>query len=419
MKKLVVIWLSLLLCACDSGLSAGELPYFEYTETEPAYEYVWLDDEIPEDFDPETDYLYLNFALGKDTRVLRINPYTLRTTELCADPLCDHGNRLGCPCFGLSPRMIVREDILYSTGQQYAKVMGYNGETWAEMDGSRMGLTAYHLKTGEMRTLVHHDTMCQPVLAIDIDFAYADGYLYYYAEEMTYDDEGKEIREEDGDPVTETHLYRVKMKGNSAAEDLGLYQGYTNLIIEDGCIWNYYGFFNESGIWQDIPQDSWVLTDLDNENPAVIPEVKTPLVNDPDGYCLADCRDADGTGSVFLLYTGEEAERHVYRSDEEILYYGDGWIWTAEELQEQWTEGGVIRSRPTGLAMRKTDIFTGKSEEITMPDCPGDAGYLSAAAVVDGRYVILAVHGAISIAGAAGYYLRYDTATGATLPIYP
>ncbi len=419
MKKLLPILLCLILCGCKSG----ELPYFEYTETESSFDYIWLDDNMPEDFEPESDYLYLNFALRDDTRVLRVNPYTLRTTELCADPLCDHANRLGCPYFGMSSRMIIREDVLYSTGEQYAKVMGYDGTGYAEMDSSETGLNAYNLKTGEMCELVHHSIMCQPVIPIDIDFAAADGYLYYYAEFPTYNAGGTELREEDGDLVTETRLYRVKLNGSGKPEDLGLYLGYTNLIIEDGYIWNYYGYFNESDSWKDIPKEAWVLTDLNNENPVVIPEVKEPFAEDPDGYRLADCRNVSSTGSMFLLYTGAEAERHVYRSDDEILYYKDGWIWTAEVLQEEWTEGGVIRSRQTGLRLQKTNIITGESMEIALPDCPSDAGYLEAAAVVDGRYVILAVHGAVnrqfSNMSGTGYYLRHDIETEETLPIYP
>lgn len=418
MKKMIVI----LLCLLCAGCSRDELPYFEYTEPEPIYDYVWLDDELPGDFDPASDYLYLNFAIGDDTRVLRINPYTLRTTELCADPLCDHNNDLTCPYSGMSPRFVITGNTLYHAGWQYAKVMAYDGTGYVEMDGSAVGLNRYDLQTGILTELVHHSEFAR-LIALDIDFAAADGYLYYYAEAATYDDAGTEILEEDGDPVTETRLYRIKLNGKSAPEDLGLYLGYTNLILADGYIWNYYGFFNESDFWKDIPQDAWVLTDPENENPVVIPEVKELIADDADGYHLADCADLEGTGSHFLLYTGDEAERHVYRSDDEILYYADGWSWTAETVQEEWEEGGVIRSRQTGLVMRKTNLFTGESEEILLPDCPPDAGYMNTAAVVDGRYVILAVHGVvnrqISNRSGVGYYLRYDTETGESLPIYP
>ena len=425
MKKLMVIFLCLLLWGCDSGLSAGELLYFEYTETAPVFEYVWRDEELPDDFDPNSDFLYLNFSVGDDTRVLRINPYTLRTSELCMDPLCDHENRLGCPYFGMGSDYIIWDDVLYFVGEQYAKVVGYDGYIgqYREMDGSETGLNRYNFKSGEMNELVHHSDMCQPVIGMDMDFAFAEGYLYYYAESPDYDETGAEIREEDGDPVTETHLYRVKMSGKGRPEDLGLYLGYAELLIEDGAIWNYYGHFNESDFWKDVPENSWVLTDLNNENPVVIPEVREPLVDDPDGYRLADCADVYGTGSLFLLYTGEQAQRHVYRSQKEIMYYADGWVWTAEPIQEEWTDGGVIRSRQTGAAVRKTNIFTGESEKIPMPDCPLDAGYLNVSAVVDGRYLICAVHGVvnyqISNGSGVGYYLRHDTVTGETLPIYP
>ncbi|MBQ8332409.1 MAG: hypothetical protein IJX93_01390 [Clostridia bacterium] len=422
MKKWTLLLLGMMLCACDSGLSAEELPYFEYTETETVYDYVWLDDELPADFDPESDYLYLSFSVGEDTRVRRINPYTLRTTELCADPLCGHNDLLTCPYGGMSSRFVITGEVLYSTGRQYAKVMGYNGTGYVEMDGSALGVNRYDLKTGTLTELVHHESMTR-LNMLDIDFAAADGYLYYYAEAPAYDDAGTEIREDDGDLVTETHLYRMKLNGKNVPEDLGLYLGYTNLIIADGQIWNYYGFFNESAYWKDVPQEAWVLTDLENENPVVIPEVKVPLTDDADGYHLAECADMYGTGSHFLLYTGEAAETHVYRSDEEILYYADGWIWTAETLQEEWEEGGVIRSRQTGLVMNKTNIFTGERESVALPECPPDAGFMNAAAVVDGRYVILAVHGVvnrnISNTSGVGYYLRYDTETGESLPIYP
>lgn len=417
MRILGLILLCVLLCACDSGgVSVDELPKYAFeTEEEAGYEYVWLDDEVPEDFDPSRDYLYLKFDLD-DTWRYRVNPYSLRATSLCVDPLCTH-EESACPYYGvkyISSDIVSRGDVIYFVGGQYATVMGFNGTSYVEMEAPKSGINAYNIVSGELTELVNHSEFCDSLL--DFDLAVYEDWLYYYCEAPKVDERGNEIFEEDGDYVTETRLYRLALDGKSKPEDLGLYLGYTELIVENGYIWNYYGFFNESEFWRDVDQNAVVLTDLNNENPTVIPNMTEP-VDDADGYQLAF------DGSRMLLYTGDLAEPHVYISDEAILYYSDGWIWTTEILQEQWEEHGKIKTTQAGVAVTKKNIFTGETVVIENPPLPEDGLYLDAAAVVDGRYVIYCVYGMNpkwnSSAYAKLYYLRYDVETGEVYPIYP
>ena len=414
MKVLWMIMIGLMLYSCGE---VHKLPEFEYTPEVKEYEYVWLDDEVPADFDPAGDYLYLDFDMDGDTWTCRVNPYSLRVSLLCADPLCFHKGERSCPYYGVG---FIHGDVvsdgknLFYVGNQHTVVMGYNGYTgkMEEMDSRLLGLNSYHPESGKLTELVNHkDFFREP---FDIDVAYADGWVYYYCEVPVRAD-GVEIQDENGKTVTETRLFRIQGDGKGKAEDLGLYMGYTELIVRDGFIWNYYGFLNESDVWEGVNQDNVIRTDLNNQNPAIIPCYEQP-VDDIGGYWLPY------SGAMFLIYNGGNAEAHILRSDEPILYYDEGFIWTNEALEEQWEENGVIKSKQTDVTVVRKNIQTGEAERIENPPVPKDAVYLDAAAVVGGRYIIYTVydtHPAASGAFAKLYYLRLDTENSEVYPIYP
>ena len=414
MKTLWMIIIGFMLCSCGG---VHELPEFEYTPEVKEYEYVWLDDEVPDDFDPSADYLYLDFDYEENTWTCRVNPYSLRVNLLCADPLCFHEIERSCPYYGVGfihgDVVSDGENLIY-IGNQHAVVEGYNGYTGKieKMDSRRLGLNLYDVTSGKLTELVNHkEFFSEP---FDSDIAYSDGWVYYYCEVPVYDGNNR-ITDENGKTATETRLFRIPSSGKSKAEDLGLYMGYTELIVRDGYIWNYNGFFNESDIWEGADQNSIVRTDLNNQNPVIVPCRDKP-VDDIGGYWLPY------DGAMFLIYTGGNAEVHSLRSDAPILYYGDGFLWTKETLEEQWEENGVIKSRQIGTSVVKKELLTDEGTAAENPEVPEDGLYLDAAAVVDGRYVIYTVYGEHSSAAGAFaklYYLRLDTSNGEIYPIYP
>ncbi|MBQ4353735.1 MAG: hypothetical protein IJC71_02460 [Clostridia bacterium] len=417
MKQLWIVIIAFFLCACDAGVPIHELPEYTYIPEEKVYEYTWLDDEVPADFDPSSDYLYLDFDFDGNTWTCRVNPYSLRSTLLCTDQLCSHLHEVSCPyyCSSFIYGDVVSDGeniFLLSNQHTVVDVYDHTADKMKKMDAPALGLNAYHIPSGKLTELVNHNDFFSNPFSIDI--ALSDGWIYYYSEAPVYDD-GTEKKDEDGDTVTETRLFRIRSDGKGSAEDLGLYMGYTELIVRDGYIWNYYGFFNESPFWENVGNDDVVRTDLCNRNPVVIPCYEK-AVDDPGGYWLPY------EGAMFLVYTGEKAETHIIRSNDAILYYDSGFIWTKEILEEQWEERGVIKGRQVGVVVAKKDMMSGDTEIIENPPVPEDALYIDVAAVVDGRYVIYTsydVHPEAGGAFAKLYYLRLDTASGDVLPIYP
>ena len=363
----------------------------------------YTDELVPDGYLPLRDDLILWFSIGEDSMPCLVDPYSTRTSLLCGDPLCPHGEEsFDCPLFGFyftpfSPAAY-RDGSLYFCGGDTGLIDFYDGSVnkiVKKLGMNGYGIVRYHPDTLERTVLLHADDRAAgkyPIENLCID----GNALYYY----------DRVEPED-DRVTEK-LYRMDLEDGSVA-DLGEYLGYTHIIVYGGYIWNYFGDLNpnNSPLWEPNA-DYLIRCDLNNENPERVP-FRHEMSASPEDYVLP--RTDTRMGLTFLLYVGDEDEPHAYRSENIIVSYENG---AAIEytLNEEDRE-----------MLFYHDLYTGEKRQLLADWDPGDDERIPRfACVYAGRYAIFAMYDmpeGRNTLGRMRYYVRADLFTGETARILP
>lgn len=405
----LIILACLMLSSCNDNsgmihIDPSSVPKTE--ETEKQYDRIFSDELVPEDFSPE-DYIYLQMPLGKgDSTLMRVNPYSARVTRLCSDPLCTHEQIAECPEYYINLR---QSAVNYSDGALYysggkegiTSVYDYELERMVDVEVCiGKGLVKLDIQSGNKTMLLEPEDRYDSFWHINEAVLY-ENYLYYC------DDAENDSREDSTE--RRTNLFRVDLNTDKI-EDLGEFLGRVRLVAADGLIWNFEGNINgqNNPLWED--EGSYcIVTDLENKNPQKIPVYTTP-VDDADGYIMATSdRTYFHSGSFYLLYVGEEYERHVFLFNEFILGYKDGIIYYSDVSDQ--------------LYIRAYDIITCETETvIDKVPTPDDAEYVRINMIYKNKFAIYEVLDDPSKYNSVGellYYMRIDMDSGEIAYIYP
>ena len=359
---------------------------------------VYYDDAVPDDFDPNADYIYIVNPIFYDTEIglLRVNPYSCRTTALCADPLCLHDS-YDCLMSSLTQPFVMQDNILYGNGNIIEMVQGYDGYVGAYVDmigRANCCVYEYDITAGKRKMLV--DTGERTFIG---DIKVYEDYIYYTLRA----DEGYEDCEDEAFLQYRICLYRMNRQ-TYKIEELGPYTQRSELMIHNGrilCV--FYG-------------NDFYSLDLNNQNPEPIEkrDISEMCTGDYGGYVqrfssAPYLRNAAVPDNC-LVYIGNQDETHVVFTEKEFADYCDGKIYYMNSVPGY----KVYRSNPDG-----------SDEELIyeINESASEMSEVELMMVYKGKYLICKTYGLNKYTGntrydTLPYYIRIDIETGEEAKIW-
>lgn len=369
------------------------------------FEAVYTDELVPEGYVPLRDDVVLYFDIGDVGTYYLVNPYSARVTLLCRDPLCSHDNMaFDCPLYFYAQDWNAGPEFwngeLFYCGGDTGLIEYYDGSPYKIVQTvgfNGFGIVRYRPDTLEKGILLHAEDRADGKRRVESITVYENS--LYYKDWVVTEDGGKK-----------QHLCRMDLE-SEMTEDLGEYLGYTNIIVNAGYIWNYYGFLNpnDSPLWE-RNADYWIRCDLDNRNPERIP-VRHELCGDLEGYVLPREIPEVILAMRYLLYMGDRDEPHVVEFDRQLF---------------SWTNGTALEFDAADNGMGDLflhDYRTGEEKQMLAGWEPDDADRTPTySSIVDGRFVFFAMHDpprGRNSSGRIRYYIRADLETGETVRVLP